>query len=132
MRVRSIVLIEDHEHVRKLYATALRDAGFRVIERPSALNLVELVHHEQPEAVVMDLGLPGPDGLAACARLKRDREIAHVRVVLLTGRSSAETRSAGFAAGADDFLAKPVRPRILIELLLGKRPLGGPRAPSGH
>ena len=70
---RTIILVEDHAPVRELYAEALRGAGWRVIERPSAQGLLTLIRHEAADAVVVDWTLPGPSGLDALRAIKQDR-----------------------------------------------------------
>jgi DNA-binding response OmpR family regulator len=106
----TIVLVEDHALVRELYADAMRHVGYRVIERPDARDLGEIVRREQPLCIVLDVSLPGPSGLVACRAIKRDREIAHTQVVLLTAHASLEVARAAAEAGADQFLVKPIPP----------------------
>jgi CheY-like chemotaxis protein len=119
---RTVVIVEDHAPVRELYAEALRGAGWRVIERPSAQGLLTLVHHEDADAVVMDWTLPGKNGLEALRAIKKDRQIRHVRVLILTAHSASSLRQAALAAGAEQFLQKPLRPDMLIAALDQREP----------
>jgi DNA-binding response OmpR family regulator len=112
-----LVLVEDHVLVRQTYADALRRAGWRVIERPSARDLVELVRREKPSSVILDVSLPGPSGTAACSAIKHERDIAHTQVILLTAHDSFETRHAAATSGADRFFVKPVPPVELLHAL---------------
>ncbi len=114
---RTIILVEDHAPVRELYAEALRGAGWRVIERPSAQGLLTLIRHEGADAVVVDWTLPGPSGLEALRAIKRDRRTRHVRVLILTAHSASSLREAALAAGAEVFLEKPIRPDALLTAL---------------
>jgi two-component system phosphate regulon response regulator PhoB len=114
---RTIVLVEDHAPVRELYATALRGAGWRVIERPSAQGLLTLLQHERASVVVMDWTLPGKSGLEALRAIKRDKRTRHVRVILLTAHSASSLRAQALAAGAELFLEKPLRPDALLTAL---------------
>ena len=100
--------------MRELYADALRRAGHQVIERPDARHLTELVARAQPFAVVLDWSLPGSSGVVACARLKRRRDTAHVRVAMLTAHPSLELEHEAARARADCFLVKPVSPAELF------------------
>jgi two-component system sensor histidine kinase/response regulator len=113
----TIIVVEDHAPVRELYAEALRGAGYRVIERPSAQGLLTLIRHEKADAVVMDWTLPGKSGLEALRAIKADRETRHVRVLLLTAHSASSLREAALAAGAELFLEKPLRPDALLTAL---------------
>jgi DNA-binding response OmpR family regulator len=114
---RTVVLVEDHAPVRGLYAIALRMAGWRVIERPSAQGLLTLLHHERAEAVVMDWTLPGKSGFEALRAIKRDLRVRHVRVFILTAHSASSLRDQALAAGAELFLEKPLPPDALLVAL---------------
>ncbi len=116
---RTVILVEDHAPVRGLYAEALRAAGWRVLERPNAQGVVALAQREAHDlaAVVLDWTLPGDSGLQALRALKRERATRHVRVLMLTAHSSATWRAQALAAGAEQFLRKPLRPAALLEAL---------------
>jgi two-component system phosphate regulon response regulator PhoB len=114
---RTIVLVEDHAPVRELYAEALRGAGWRVIERPSAMGLLTLIDHEKAEAVVVDWTLPGKSGLEALQAIKSNKATRHVRVIVLTAHSASSLREQALAAGAELFLEKPLRPDSLLAAL---------------
>jgi len=114
---RTVILVEDHAPVRELYAHALRAAGWHVIERPSAQGLLTLLRHQRIDAVVIDWTLPGKSGLEALAAIKRDRVIRHVRVIILTAHSASSLRAEAIAAGAEQFLQKPLPPDALLAAL---------------
>ncbi len=114
---RTIILVEDHAPVRELYAAALRGAGWRVIERPSAQGLLTLIRHEGAAVVVVDWTLPGKSGLEALRAIKRDKHTRHVRVLVLTAHSASSLRQEALAAGAEQFLEKPLRPDALLSAL---------------
>ena len=113
----TVVLVEDHAPVRELYAAALRGAGWRVIERPSARGLLALLLREEAVAVVVDWTLPGASGLEAVRAIKRHRGTRHVRVIVLTAHSASSLRAQALAAGAELFLEKPLRPDTLLRAL---------------
>ena len=116
---RTVILVEDHAPVRALYAEALRAADWRVIERPTAQGLVALVQREAHDvaAVVLDWTLPGDSGLQALRALKREPTTRHVRVLMLTAHASPTWRAQALAAGAEQFLRKPLRPAALLDAL---------------
>ncbi len=115
--MRTLVLVEDHAPVRTLYALALRAAGWRVVERPSAVGLLACLRRERPEALVLDWTLPGPSGLEALVAVKRARDLGPVRVVLLTAHYASSDRARALAAGAEQFLEKPLAPDALVAAL---------------
>lgn len=114
---RTVVVVEDHAPVRELYAEALRGAGWRVIERPTAQGLLTLLRHERADVAVVDWTLPGKSGLEALRAIKRDPRVRHVRVLVLTAHSASSLRAAALAAGAEQFLEKPLRPDALLAAL---------------
>lgn len=116
---RTVILVEDHAPVRALYADALRAAGWRVLERPNAQGLVALAEREARDvaAIVLDWTLPGDSGLQALQALKRAPATRHLRVLMLTAHSSPTWRAQALAAGAEQFLRKPLRPQALLDAL---------------
>jgi CheY-like chemotaxis protein len=117
--MRTVILVEDHAPVRALYAEALRQDSWRVLERPNAAGLVALVRREAPDvaAVVLDWTLPGDSGMVALRALKREPATRHVRVLMLTAHSSPTLQAQALAAGAEQFLRKPLRPQALLDAL---------------
>src|SRR6476469_6437026 len=113
----TVIVVEDHAPVRELYAEALRGAGWRVVERPSAQGLLTLIQHERAEVVVIDWTLPGKSGLEALQAIKREDKTRHVRVIVLTAHSASSLREAALSAGAELFLEKPLRPDALLTAL---------------
>lgn len=114
---RTVVLVEDHAPVRELYVAALRRAGWRVIERPTAQGLLEVIDRAAAEAVVLDWTLPGRGGLWALRAIKSHPTTRHVRVLILTAHSASSLRAAALKAGAEQFLQKPLRPDALLAAL---------------
>jgi CheY-like chemotaxis protein len=115
---RAVLLVEDHASVRELYAAVLETAGWRVLERPNARGLVDfLLRSPTVEAVVVDWTLPGPSGLDALIAIKRHRALRHLRVIVLTAHSSSTLAQQALAAGAEQFLRKPLRPDALLAVL---------------
>jgi len=106
-----ILLIEDEATIRGAVATALVQAGYLVREQADGLALSAAADFFRPDLAILDVTLPGPDGLAL-ARVLRGR--GDLPILFLTARDSLDDRLAGFAAGGDDYLVKPF---ALAELL---------------
>ena len=106
-----VLLIEDEAAIRGAVATALAQAGYLVHGEDNGLRLDAIADAFRPDLAILDIILPGPDGLAL-ARSLRIR--ADLPILFLTARDSLEDRLSGFAAGADDYLVKPF---ALTELL---------------
>jgi two-component system, OmpR family, phosphate regulon response regulator OmpR len=113
-----VLVVDDDQRLRSLLARYLAEHGFRVVAAENAAEARASLAVIEPEAMVLDISMPGEDGLALTQSLRAAR--ARVPILLLTARGAPEDRIAGFEAGADDYLPKPFEPR---ELLLRLRAL---------
>ena len=110
-----VLVVEDDGAVRRSLARALPLHGFRCVTAGDGLEALRLIGVERPAVVVMDVGLPGPDGMRVTARLRDDGDA--VPVLMLTARTTVEDRVAGLEAGADDYLTKPFALEELVARL---------------
>lgn len=101
-----LLVAEDHAPLRAQVVALLAGAGHRVDEAADGRMALHLALEEPPDVLVLDIGLPGLDGLALLRRL-RERAPRHVPVLLLTARDTLADKLAGFDAGSDDYLVKP-------------------------
>jgi two-component system phosphate regulon response regulator OmpR len=127
MTMKKILLVDDDAELRQLLATYLGRHGFDTLLLPDTRQLDAFLERYQPQLVVLDLMLPGEDGLAACRRLRARGETRPV--IMLTARDEPVDRVIGLEMGADDYLGKPFDPRELvarIEAVLRR----GARAPA--
>jgi len=107
----TIVLVEDDIHIAELIDIYLRDAGFRVLQAIDGERGLELIQMNQPDLIILDIGLPGElDGLEVCRELRKTSEIP---IVILTARDDEIDRIIGLELGADDYVTKPFAPREL-------------------
>jgi DNA-binding response OmpR family regulator len=106
-----ILVIEDDETIAHAVAERLRSAGFSVEVAVDGHSGVDAAMRLQPDLVVLDLMLPGLDGLEVCRRIQRD---SRVPVLILTARDDESDVLVGLAVGADDYLTKPFSPRELV------------------
>ena len=101
-----ILVVEDHGLLRAQIAALLRDAGHVVEEASDGRLGLQMALEQPPDVLVLDLGLPGLDGVRLCRALRASTPV-HVPVLMLTARDSLDDKAQGFAAGADDYLVKP-------------------------
>jgi CheY-like chemotaxis protein len=111
----TILVAEDSIEQRALYAKILEGAGFRVLEAGDGAEAVAMVRRERPGLVLMDVTMPGTSGWNAVRVLKEDPETSGVPIIVVTGLAGSWDRDASIAAGADEYLAKPISPRRLLE-----------------
>ncbi|SFM31216.1 MULTISPECIES: response regulator [Rugamonas] len=120
----TILVVEDNLANMKLAALLLRNAGHQVLAAADAESGLAAARAERPGLILMDLQLPGMDGLAATALLKADPATAAIPVIALTALAMKDDRARSLAAGCDGYIAKPLRYRelyALIDALLGAR-----------
>ncbi len=106
-----ILVVEDEQSIRTIVRTYLESAGFQVSCVTSGLEALDAVRRQQPDLVVLDLNLPGMDGIEVAARLRQESD---VYLLMLTARSEENDRIAGLRIGADDYMTKPFSPRELV------------------
>jgi DNA-binding response OmpR family regulator len=106
----TILVVDDEEAIAEAVRARLENEGYRVLVAFDGPQALDTAGRERPDLVVLDLMLPGMDGLEVCAELQRDR---WVPVLMLTARTEESDKIAGFAVGADDYLTKPFSLREL-------------------
>lgn len=107
---RTVLVVDDYDDAREMYAEYLEFAGFRVETARDGAEAVEKANSAQPDVILMDLSLPVMDGWEATRRLKSAEDTRDIPVVALTGHVLAGSSEVAKEAGADEFLAKPALP----------------------
>ncbi len=123
-----LLLVDDEASLREPLAGYLTRQGFIVSEAANAARARTILVEEQPDLVLLDIMMPGEDGLALCRHLAETRDLP---VILLTARGEATDRIVGLEIGADDYVVKPFEPRELVArirsvLRRGARSAGAP------
>ncbi len=116
-RLRKILLVEDNEDARHALLTVLRHYGFRTFAAADGLEGMSVAAEVQPDAAVIDIGLPQYDGFEVARQLRAGPGGERIFLVALTGYSSSEARRKATDAGFDEFLIKPVSPTGLADLI---------------
>lgn len=108
---RKILVVDDELEIAKLVRAYLERAGFAVVTASEGSQALAVFRHERPNLVVLDLNLPGMDGLDVCRALRRDSDIP---IIMLTARIEETDRLIGLELGADDYILKPFSPREVV------------------
>ena len=125
----TVLLIEDEEAIADLLRLYCEQEGFRLIHASTGERGLEAVRERDPRAVLLDVGLPGMDGIEVCRRI---RAVSDVPVIMLTARADEVDKIVGLEVGADDYVTKPFSPREVMARVKAvlRRAEEAPRAPS--
>ena len=123
-----ILVIEDEEDIRELIRYNLEKDGYRVMSANSGEEGLLSVRNSPPDLVVLDLMLPGIDGLQVCREMKADPVLKSVPIVMVTARGEEPDVVSGLELGADDYISKPFSPKVLlarVKTVLRRQQTGG-------
>ena len=108
-----ILLVDDEASIRELVRFNLEKAGYRVQEAADGQEAVNAIRQAKPDLVLLDLMLPGLDGLDVCRLVKGNRETSSIPIIMLTAKTEEIDKVIGLELGADDYMTKPFSPREL-------------------
>ncbi|MCV2884782.1 response regulator [Aestuariibacter sp. AA17] len=109
--MKTILIVEDDIRLQTLIATFLREQGFEVACQNDGANLGHVVASTQPDIILLDVMLPGEDGFSLCKKIRNE---FHGPLLFMTAKSSDFDQVLGLELGADDYIIKPVEPRVLL------------------
>lgn len=118
-----VLYIEDNFHNRRIVRKILQSFGYSVIEAEDGRSGLDLARQLRPPLILLDIGLPGMDGLEVVSILKRDRKLRHIPVIALTASAMQGDRERFLRAGCDDYLSKPIRAKDLLEIVAQHHPM---------
>ncbi|HEY4130174.1 MAG TPA: response regulator, partial [Gemmatimonadaceae bacterium] len=111
---KSVLLVEDNEDNRIIYATALRYAGYTVLEAVTGVEGVDQAREHKPDIILMDISVPEMDGWEATTLLKADTSTKHIPIIAVTAHALPGDEERSLKAGCDGYLAKPISPAALV------------------
>jgi len=110
----TILIVEDEKDIVKMLEYNLKKEGFKTLSARDGEDALDLAVRQYPDLVILDLMLPGMDGLEVCKNLKGDIKTASIPVIMLTAKSQESDKIVGLELGADDYMTKPFSHRELI------------------
>jgi two-component system, OmpR family, alkaline phosphatase synthesis response regulator PhoP len=129
--IQRILVVDDDLQIIRLVRSYLEEAGFTVYIAQNGNTAQHAIRQERPDLIVLDIMLPGKDGLEITRWLRADEFLSNIPILLLTARVEDSDRIIGLEIGADDYLAKPFNPRELVARVRALlRRTGRPSAPS--
>jgi len=111
----SILLIDDDEDILKFIEYNLEKEGYKVYTESNPIKGIEKAKEILPSLIFLDVMMPELDGIEACQLIRNNTKTQDSLIVMLSARSEDYTKIAAYEAGADDFIQKPIRPRLLIK-----------------
>ncbi len=114
MAKENVLIIEDEEDIQELITYSLAKEGYHTTAVGTGEEGLKTAKSKQPNLIVLDLMLPGMDGLEICRLLKNDPKTQHIPIVMLTAKGEESDVVAGLELGADDYITKPFSPKVLV------------------
>ena len=110
----TMLIVEDEKDIIKMLDYNLKKEGFKTLSVRNGEDAIDSAKSEHPDLIILDLMLPGIDGLEVCKAIKGDSKTASIPIIMLTAKSQESDKIVGLELGADDYVTKPFSPRELI------------------
>lgn len=109
-----ILIVDDEEDILEFVGYNLRKEGYQVFTAMNGLSAIELASRHRPHLIILDIMMPGMDGIETCEKLRENPDLKNTLITYFTARNEDYSQIAGYEAGADDYITKPIKPRLLI------------------
>ena len=109
-----VLVVDDEPDILEFIEYNLEKEGFEVARARDGVEAVEVARRVRPDVILLDIMMPKQDGIETCRILRADPEFNHVAVAFLTARNEDFAQISGFDVGADDYITKPIKPRLLV------------------
>ena len=109
-----ILLVDDEQDVLEFLSYNLRNEGFEIFTASNGREAISKTIELKPHLVLLDVMMPVMDGIAACEEIRANRDIENTLIAFLTARGEDYSQIAGFEAGGDDYITKPIKPKVLV------------------
>jgi two-component system alkaline phosphatase synthesis response regulator PhoP len=109
-----ILLVDDEQDILEIVGYNLTQEGYQIVTASNGKEAIQVAKKELPQLIIMDVMMPEMDGMEACENIRRLPELSNVIITFLTARNEDYSQVAGFEAGADDYIAKPIKPKLLV------------------
>jgi len=109
-----ILLVDDEPDILEIVGYNLSAEGYQVTTATNGIEAVAKAKKVKPHLIIMDVMMPEMDGIEACENIRKDSNLANIIITFLTARGEDYSQVAGFDAGADDYITKPIKPKVLV------------------
>ena len=114
-----ILLVDDEPDILEIVGYNLTQEGYQVVTAANGREAIAKAKKHLPQLIIMDVMMPEMDGMEACEAIRKLPELSNVIITFLTARSEDYSQVAGFDAGADDYITKPIKPKVLVSKVKG-------------
>ncbi len=130
--LQKVLLVDDEPDIIELLKYNLEREGYQVSTALNGRDAIKVAKANRPDLIVLDIMMPGMDGVEVCNQLRQLPEFKHTIITFLTARSEDYSQIAGFEAGADDYITKPVRPKVFVTKVKALLKRSGADRPDGQ
>ena len=109
-----ILVVDDEPDILEFVSYNLRQEGYAVLTANNGLTAIDIAKEKTPDLVIIDVMMPDMDGIETCERMRAIPKLTNTIITFLTARSEDYSQIAGLEAGADDYITKPIRPKVLL------------------
>ena len=120
-----ILVVDDEPDILEILSYNLKKEGFIVYTAANGKDALEVAKKEAPDLIILDVMMPDMDGMETCLQLRETPQLKNVLIAFLTARGEDYSQISGFEAGADDYITKPIKPRILVSRIKALLRRGG-------
>jgi two-component system alkaline phosphatase synthesis response regulator PhoP len=110
----TILIVDDEEDILEFLSYSLKKEGYNIITASNGNDGLNLANKHMPDLIILDVMMPGKDGITVCKEIRENNELDKCLITFLTARSEEYSELAGFDAGADDYIFKPIKPKLLV------------------
>ena len=109
-----ILLVDDEEDILEFLSYNLKKEGFRIDTANNGISALKKLEKSKPDLIILDVMMPEMDGIEVCEKIREQDKFDDILILFLTARSEEYSELAGFSAGADDYITKPIKPKLLV------------------
>lgn len=110
----TILLVDDEPDILEIVGYNLTAEGYQIVTAKNGIEAIAKAKKDMPQLIIMDVMMPEMDGIEACEQIRKIPELAETIITFLTARNEDYSLVAGFDAGADDYITKPIKPKVLV------------------
>ena len=109
-----ILLVDDEEDILEFLSYNLKREGYKIETANNGISALKKIERSKPDLIILDVMMPEMDGIEVCEKIREKDKFEDVLILFLTARSEEYSELAGFSAGADDYITKPIKPKVLV------------------